>query len=84
MNTHAGGNDEGALTITDVCAQLNIKKGTVYHLIRTGALPAFRLGPHYRIEPQDLQHFKESRKALVAAAAGMQERSGLGDAHRGG
>ena len=69
MNTQTSGNDEGALTITDVCAQLKIKKGTVYQLIRTGALPAFRLGRHYRVEPQDLQRFKDSRKAAVAAAA---------------
>ncbi len=69
MNTQISGNSEGALTISDVCAHLKIKKGTVYQLIRTGALPAFRLGRTYRIEPQDLQHFKDSRKAAVAAAA---------------
>ena len=69
MSTQISDNDEGALTITDVCAQLKIKKGTVYQLIRTGALPAFRLGRTYRIEPQDLQRFKDTRKAAVAAAA---------------
>ena len=69
MNTQTSDNGEGALTITDVCAQLKIKKGTVYQLIRTGALPAFRLGRTFRIEPQDLQRFKDTRKAAVAAAA---------------
>jgi putative molybdopterin biosynthesis protein len=69
VNTQTSSNGEGALTIADVCAQLKIKKGTVYQLIRTGALPAFRLGRHYRIEPQDLQRFKDTRKAAVAAAA---------------
>ena len=71
MNTQISGNDEGALTITDVCAQLKIKKGTAYQLIRTGALPAFRLGRTFRIEPQDLQNFKDTRKAAVAAAANV-------------
>ena len=69
MNNQTSDNDEGALTITDVCAQLKIKKGTVYQLIRTGALPAFRLGRTFRVEPQDLQRFKDARKAAVAAAA---------------
>ncbi len=69
MNIQTNGNGEGALTITDVCAQLKIKKGTVYQLIHTGALPAFRLGRTYRIEQEDLQHFKDTRKAVVAAAA---------------
>ncbi len=72
MNTQTSRYDEGALTITDVCVQLNIKKGTVYQLIRTGALPAFRLGRSYRVEPRDLQRFKDSRKAVVAASAGVQ------------
>ncbi len=72
MNTQTSRYDESALTITDVCVQLNIKKGTVYQLIRTGALPAFRLGRSYRVEPRDLQRFKDSRKAVVAAAAGVQ------------
>jgi putative molybdopterin biosynthesis protein len=69
VNTQDTGKDEGTLTITDVCAQLKIKKGTVYQLIRAGELPAFRLGRTYRIEPQDLQRFKDTRKAAVAAAA---------------
>lgn len=72
MNTQVSRNDEGALTITDICARLNIKKGTVYQLIRTGALPAFRLGRSYRVDPRDLQRFKDSRKAVIAAAAGVQ------------
>ncbi len=72
MNTQVSRGNGGALTISDVCSQLNIKKGTVYQLIRTGALPAFRLGRHYRIEPQDLQRFKNIRKAAIAAAAGAR------------
>ena len=62
------GDEQGALTIAEVCTRLQITKGTAYQLIRTGALPAFRLGRSYRIEPQDLQRFKEARKAVVAAA----------------
>jgi len=34
---------------------------TVYRLIRSGALPAIRVGTHFRIRVTDLDHYLEAQ-----------------------
>ena len=56
-----------ALTVPQVCHELNVSRLTVYGLIDSGELPAFRVGKNYRIEPEDLEHYKRQGKAQVRA-----------------
>ncbi len=52
------------LTVRDVCAELRLSRNTVYALIASGQLAAFRAGKQrYRIEPDDLRRYKEARRA---------------------
>ncbi|MDP9374689.1 MAG: helix-turn-helix domain-containing protein [Chloroflexota bacterium] len=56
-----------ALTVPQVCHELNVGRVTVYGLIDSGELPAFRVGKNYRIEPEDLERYKTQGKAQVQA-----------------
>ena len=52
------------LTVREVCAELRLSRNTVYALIQTGQLPAFRAGKQrYRVEAADLRRYKEIRRA---------------------
>ena len=59
-----------ALTVPQVCHELNVGRVTVYGLIDSGELPAFRVGKNYRIEPEDLERYKTQGKAQVHAHGG--------------
>ncbi len=75
------GEGRAALTVPEVCALLRTTRLTVYNLIESGALPAYKVGPHWRIDPDDLERYKERGKArdhagrrrLRAARAGSVE-----------
>ncbi len=40
---------------------MRVSNMTVYRLIRSGALPAIRVGKHFRIRARDLDHYLEAR-----------------------
>ena len=42
------------LTLTDVAEYLKISKKTVYRLVRSGDLPAFKAGKHWRVLHSEL------------------------------
>ncbi len=52
-----------ALTVPEVCVLLRTTRLTVYNLIESGALPAYKVGPYWRIDPEDLARYKERGKA---------------------
>lgn len=55
---------ERPLTIREVCAELRLSRNTVYALIQSGQLSAFRAGKqHYRVEAADLRRYKEVQRA---------------------
>ncbi len=58
-----------ALTIPQVCKELSVDRRTVYQLIESGALRAYRVGKLYRIDPEDLAAFKERQKAAAWAGS---------------
>jgi hypothetical protein len=43
---------------------------TVYRLIRAGALPAIRVGKHFRIRARDLDHYLEVQSISVTNHGG--------------
>lgn len=42
------------LTPEEVAAYLRVSKKTVYKIVRSGALPAFKAGKHWRVRRADL------------------------------
>ncbi|NLV16632.1 MAG: helix-turn-helix transcriptional regulator [Syntrophomonadaceae bacterium] len=58
-------NRDYSLTPKEVAEILNIKKNTVYELIKRGDLAAYRVGRKLRIEPEDVEAYKKSRKEYV-------------------
>lgn len=69
-----------ALTVPEVCALLRTTRLTVYHLIERGALPAYKVGPYWRIDVDDLERYRERGKADTRAG---RARSGAREAAAG-
>ena len=53
------------LTVSEVAATMRVSNMTVYRLIRSGELPALRVGKGYRIFESDLERFLEGRSVHV-------------------
>jgi excisionase family DNA binding protein len=62
------------LTVREVADSMRVSTMTVYRLIRSGALPAIRVGKHFRIRARDLDFF------LDAQTVGATEAQRGGDA----
>jgi excisionase family DNA binding protein len=69
------------LTVREVADAMRVSTMTVYRLIRSGALPAIRVGKHFRIRARDLDTFLELQttatgRGAAALAGGVAVRSG--------
>jgi len=60
----AGG---GLLTVSEVAAAMRVSNMTVYRLIKSGELPAVRVGKNYRLRDADLRRFLDERSVHVEA-----------------
>jgi excisionase family DNA binding protein len=49
------------LTVREVADAMRVSTMTVYRLIRSGALPAIRVGKHFRFRRSDLEGYLESQ-----------------------
>ena len=49
------------LTVTEVAEAMRVSNMTVYRLIKTGQLPAVRVGKNYRIRESELHRFLAER-----------------------
>ena len=47
------------LTVREVAESMRVSTMTVYRLIRAGAIPAIRVGKHFRIRTRDLERYLE-------------------------
>jgi excisionase family DNA binding protein len=56
------------LTVAEVAAGMRVSNMTVYRLIKSGELPAVRVGKGYRIRESELQRFLEARSVHVEGA----------------
>lgn len=54
------------LTPKEVSDILGCHLFTVYKLIRTRELPAYHVGRHLRVDPDDLNHFAQKNKLQAA------------------
>lgn len=55
------------LTISEVAADLKVRVETIYVLIHSGRLKAFKVGNRFRINENDLNKFKEEAIEAVRA-----------------
>lgn len=53
--------DASLLTVAEVADLFRVSSMTVYRLIRTGELPAVRVGRSYRVREGDLQAYLEAQ-----------------------
>ena len=58
----------GLLTVAEVAMAMRVSNMTVYRLIKSGELPAVRVGKGYRIRGSELQRFLEERSVRVEEA----------------
>lgn len=49
------------LTAAEVAAQLRVSTMTIYRLIRSGELPAVRVGRNYRVRADELETYLEAQ-----------------------
>ena len=52
-------------TVAEVAEAMRVSNMTVYRLIKSGELPALRVGKGYRIFESDLDHFLSERSVRV-------------------
>jgi len=52
------------LTVEEVAKLLKLSKITIYRFIKTGEIPAYKIGASWRINRKDLENYIESKKAV--------------------
>lgn len=60
---------EELLTVAEVAEMLRVSTMTVYRLIRTGELPAVRVGRNYRVRRAELDSYLEQQVVEPERAA---------------
>jgi excisionase family DNA binding protein len=55
----------GLQTVAEVAARMRVSNMTVYRLIKTGELPAVRIGKNYRIREADVERYLDDRSVNV-------------------
>ncbi len=53
--------EHSLLTVREVADAMRVSTMTVYRMIRSEALPAIRIGKHFRIRTRDLEDYLESQ-----------------------
>ena len=56
------------LTVAEVAATMRVSNMTVYRLIKSGDLPALRVGKNYRIRESDVDVYLSDRSVQVEGA----------------
>ena len=56
------------LTVAEVAATMRVSNMTVYRLIKSGELPALRVGKSYRIRESDVDRYLSERSVDVEGA----------------
>jgi excisionase family DNA binding protein len=62
---HSG---ERLLTVTEVAGTMRVSNMTVYRLIKSGELPALRVGKNYRVMESDVVSYLAERAVRVEEA----------------
>lgn len=62
--------DDRLVTVAEVAAHMRVSNMTVYRLIKSGQLPALRVGKNFRIRGRDLVAYLEASQTRVEDAQG--------------
>ncbi|MDL1953393.1 helix-turn-helix domain-containing protein [Candidatus Uhrbacteria bacterium UHB] len=60
---------EDLIDVERAAAVLRVSKGTVYHWIRTGYFPHYRIGRLFRVREKDLANFLRIERRIGATPA---------------
>ncbi|MCA1838836.1 MAG: helix-turn-helix domain-containing protein [Actinomycetota bacterium] len=52
---------EPLLTVVEVATMMRVSNMTVYRLIKSGQLPALKVGKNYRLRSSDVENYLEER-----------------------
>ncbi len=66
--TWRAGEEDGLLTVAEVCEAMRVSNMTVYRLIKSGELPAIRLGKTYRVLESDVEGYLSGLLVKVEGA----------------
>ena len=66
--TWRSGEEDGLLTVSEVCEAMRVSNMTVYRLIKSGELPAIRLGKTYRVLESDVERYLSGLLVKVEGA----------------
>jgi excisionase family DNA binding protein len=61
------GDEDQLLTVSEVCDAMRVSNMTVYRLIRSGELPAIRLGKTYRVLESEVERYLSGLLVMVEA-----------------
>lgn len=64
------GVEQPLLTVAEVADILRVSNMTIYRLIRSGTLPALRIGKNYRVRRSDLDAYLQSESVRVDTGEG--------------
>ena len=56
------------LTVAEVAATMRVSNMTVYRLIKSGELPALRVGKNYRVRESDVDRYLSEQAVQVEGA----------------
>lgn len=59
------GDEDQLLTVGEVCAAMRVSNMTVYRLIKSGELPAIRLGKTYRVLESEVERYLSGLLVMV-------------------
>jgi excisionase family DNA binding protein len=61
------GDEDQLLTVVEVCDAMRVSNMTVYRLIKSGELPAIRLGKTYRVLESEVELYLSGLLVMVEA-----------------
>lgn len=70
MAEFTGFGDDVLLTVAEVAQHMRVSNMTVYRLIKSGQLPALRVGKNFRIRSRDLAGYLEASQTRVEESQG--------------
>ena len=62
----------GLVTVAEVAAAMRVSNMTVYRLIKSGELPALRVGKNYRLRESDVERFLVERSVRTQEGIGQR------------
>lgn len=53
------------MTVKEACEELQVSRPTLYSIIKSGALSAYRVGKVWRVDNEDISQFKKNKGSVT-------------------